>query len=167
MAAKEIATLVERDGMGERAAQSAEFYSRGGDYIVDNSQAKFGSNENIPRQQQVGMLGDRARQRVFDGDDGGGHGILFYAIKNFGRSGARNYGAAGKHVLRGFVAERSAFPLDRDFERGSFGFHDKQGSWKKPAVQITPQEARHAVGSKIVIVIFRSIQGEFWRQAKR
>jgi hypothetical protein len=84
MAAKEIATLVERDGMGERAAQSAEFYSRGGDYVVDNSQAKFGLNENIPRQQQVGMLGDRARQRVFDGDDSGGHGILFHAIENFG-----------------------------------------------------------------------------------
>ena len=70
MSAKEVAALVERDRMREHPSQIAQFHPRRRDQVVPDAQREFAMDEHVACQQQVEVLGDRTRQRVFDGNDG-------------------------------------------------------------------------------------------------
>jgi len=66
------------------------------------------------------MLGDGSGERVLDRDDGGGHRSALDPVEYFHGSGARNHGTARQHLLRGFMAEGTAFALNRNFDGRSF-----------------------------------------------
>jgi hypothetical protein len=77
-------------------------------------------DEDVAGYKKIGVFGNGAGQRVFDGDDGGTGRAVLYAVEYFGRAGAGNHLAAGQHLFGGFVAEGSAFALDGGFD----GLHD-------------------------------------------
>jgi hypothetical protein len=70
------------------------------------------------RDQKIGVLGDGAGQRVFDGDDGGGDRSALDAVEHFGGSSAGDDRAAGQHALGSFLAEGSEFSLDGNLDGG-------------------------------------------------
>src|SRR5258706_3636064 len=72
MVTEEIAALVEGDWVGEHFAYCVEFYAGGGDQVVYDAEQEFGLNKDFLRDQEIGVFGDRAGQRVLDGDDSGG-----------------------------------------------------------------------------------------------
>ena len=89
---------------------------------MHDAQQEFALDEDFPRNEEIGMLSDRARQGVLDGDHGGGDRSSFDAVENFGRAGAGNDCAAPQHALRGFVAEGTEFALNGNLDAG---FHHK------------------------------------------
>jgi hypothetical protein len=122
MVPKEVAALVESYRMREDFAHCFELHAGGGDHIVHDAEQEFGLNEDIVSDEEIGMFGYRAGQRVLDGDYGGGDGTVGYAVEYLGGAGAWNDRAALQHLLGGFVAEGTEFALDGNF-------HHWQGSW--------------------------------------
>ena len=120
IAAEEVAALVERHRVGERAAQCAELHAGSGNHVVHDAQQEFALDEYVARDQKIGVLGDCAGERILDGDNGGGDRSILQAIENLGGTGAGDDGAARQHALRSFVAEGTEFALDRDL---GGGFH--------------------------------------------
>jgi hypothetical protein len=116
--AEEVAALVESNRVRERFAQRVELHAGRSNHVVHDAEQEFALNEDFMRDQKVGMLGDRAGQRVFDGDDGGGDRSALDAIKHFGGSSAGHDRAAGQHALGSFVAEGSEFSLDGNLDGG-------------------------------------------------
>jgi hypothetical protein len=72
---------------------------------VHYAEKEFGLNKDIMGDEEVGVLGYGAGQRVLDGDYGGGDGAVGYAVEYFGGAGAGNDRAVPQHLLGGFVAE--------------------------------------------------------------
>ena len=118
--AEKVAALIKRNGMREHFAQRRQLHAGGGDKIVHDAQPEFRLHKNFAGDQKICVLGDRAGQRVLDGDDGGGDGAALNAVKHFDRSCARNNRAARQHALSGFVAEGTEFALNGDFGGGKF-----------------------------------------------
>jgi len=54
---KQIAALIERDGMGEDPPQIAKFRARQSDQVVNNAQAKLADKVDLATQQKIEMLG--------------------------------------------------------------------------------------------------------------
>jgi hypothetical protein len=140
--AEKVPALVKRYGMGKGAAHRAQTYSRSGNHVVHDSQQKLGLNEDVPREQQIRMLGDRASEGILDGDNGGSDRPALDAVEYFGGSCTGYNGAPRQHASRGLVAEGTKFALDRNLENGSFNcsnFHlqGKVAGTGKPAQMIS------------------------------
>jgi hypothetical protein len=142
MVAEEVAALVEGDRVGEQLADRAQLYAGGGDYIMHDAQPELGLDENIPRDQKIGMLGDGAGERVLDGDDRGGDRSALHAVKYFDGAGAGDDRAAGQHALGSFVAEGSEFALNGNF-------HHWQGSWSVGASASPRQTSAKTFNRKV------------------
>ena len=75
-------------------------------------------NEDVARDQQIGVLGHGSGQRVLDRESPAcaatDHSSL-NAVEDFRRPRTGHNRAARQHLLRRFVTERTKFSLDRDF----------------------------------------------------
>src|SRR5258706_11880515 len=118
MVTEEIAALVEGYWVGEHFSYCAEFYAGGGDQVVHDPEQEFGLNKDFMGDQEIGVFGDSAGQRVLDGDDSGGDRSTLNAVEYFGGSCAGDNCAAWEHALGGFVAEGTEVALDGNFHGG-------------------------------------------------
>jgi len=67
------------------------------------------------------MFGDRASQRVLDGDYCSRNRSALHPVEHFNRTRTGHNYAVLHHALRSFVAEGTEFALDGDLDGG--GFH--------------------------------------------
>ena len=112
---KEIAALIKRDRMRQDAPQGAQWNAGRRNHVVHNPQQVFGLNEYSSCDQQICMLGDRARERILNRDHRRLNRFLFDAVKYIRRARARHHGATPQHPLGCFMAERTQFSLNRNF----------------------------------------------------
>jgi hypothetical protein len=113
--AKEVATLIERNGVGKGPPQIRFPDAPRSDQVMHNSQMQLALDKDVARQKQVRVLSYGSGQGVLDGDDGNGHISGFEMIKNFNRPSAWKQCAAGHNSPRSFVTERTGFALDCNF----------------------------------------------------
>jgi hypothetical protein len=113
--AKKIAALIERNRMRQSASEIVFFHATTGDQVMNDPQAEFALNENVPRKQQVGVFSNGSGKCIFDRNDYGGDFARLQLIKNFDRARAWHHGTIRHHSSRGLVAERPEFPLNGNF----------------------------------------------------
>jgi len=82
---------------------------------VNNAQAKFADNMDIPAKEQIEMLGDRSSQRVFNRDHRRPNRSLFHTVEDLEGSSARNDFRAWNHRFGRLMAKRAEFTLNRNF----------------------------------------------------
>ena len=80
-----------------------------------NPQKVLALYEHVSCDHQIRMLRHGSGKRVLNRNDGGLHRSRLNAVKYFHRPRTGHNGAARQHLLSGFVAERTALPLDSHF----------------------------------------------------
>ena len=72
MTPEKITALIKGHRVGEHAAQGFKLYSRRCDNVVHDAKQKFALHKDLACDQKIRVLGDSARQRIFDRNDCGG-----------------------------------------------------------------------------------------------
>src|SRR5215510_7535607 len=107
MRAEKTAALIERDRVRKYALHIGQLYAFQSKQVVPDTQVHLAADEEITREQQVVMFGDRASQRVLDRNNRGLDLARFDRLEDLGRAGAGYDGSLGQHFASCFVAERT------------------------------------------------------------